>query len=199
MFVDLHQRQFIILLVQMARTKNVGGGPGDDDRRPPPRQPARSKGKSTKQVTSNKRKYPDAEIARAAAVAEAAKRAERGGARSGVVIADQPVSPAFRAALEEVERRHGSPAGTVMFAGRWVTIEEGPSAQQQPPQAEPQQTQEADETEPAPQLRRSGRTRVPVSPRPPTQRRGSRPPPRPQGPPRLEGRYRQAGSAAAFC
>ena len=35
--VDLHQRQFIILSVQMARTKNVGGGPGDDDRRPPPR------------------------------------------------------------------------------------------------------------------------------------------------------------------
>ena len=42
---------------------------------------------------------------------------------------------------------------------------------------------EAEETEqaPQPQLRRSGRTRVPVSPRPPTQRRGSRPPPRPEG------------------
>ena len=116
--------------VQMARTKNVGGGPGDDDRRPPPRQPARSKGKSTKQVTSKKRKYPDAETARAAAVAEAAECAERGGARSGVVIADQPVSPAVRAAIEEVERHHGSPAGTATFAGRRVAIEEGPSAQQ---------------------------------------------------------------------
>ena len=134
----------------MARTKNVGGGPGDDDRRPPPRQPAGSKGKATKQVTSKKRKYPDAETARAAAVAEAAERAERGGARSGVVIADQPVSPAFRATIEEVERRHGSPAGTVTFVGRRVAIEEGPSAQQQPPQAEPQQTQEAEETEPTP-------------------------------------------------
>ena len=79
--------------------------------------PAGTKGKATKQVTSKKHKYPDAETARAAAVVEAAERAERGGARSGVVIADQPVSPAVRAALEEVERRHGSPAGTAMFAG----------------------------------------------------------------------------------
>ena len=66
--------------VQMAHAKNVGGGLGDDDRRPPPRQPAGSKGKAMKQVTSKKRKYPDAETARAAAVAEAAERAERGGA-----------------------------------------------------------------------------------------------------------------------
>jgi uncharacterized protein involved in copper resistance len=72
----------------MARTKNVGGGPGDDDRRPPPRQPIGPKGKATKQVASRKRKYPDAETARAAAVPEAAKRAKRGGARSGVVIVD---------------------------------------------------------------------------------------------------------------
>ena len=132
MTVDLHQWQFILLSDQMAHTKNIGGGPGDDDRRPPPRQPVGSKGKATKQVTSKKRKYPDVETARVAIVAEAAERAERGGARSGVVIADQPVSPAVRAAIEEVERRHGSPAGTAMFAGRWVAIEEGPSAQQQP-------------------------------------------------------------------
>ena len=141
--------------VQMARTKNVGCGPGDDDRRPPPHQPAGSKGKSTKQVTSKKRKYPDAETARAAAVAEAAERAERGGAHSGVVIADQPVSPAFRAAIEEVERRHGSPARTAMFAGRRVAIEEGPSAEQEPVQQtqegeQAQQTQEAEGIEPAP-------------------------------------------------
>ena len=73
----------------MAHTKNVGGGPGDDDRRPPPRQPVGPKGKATKQVTSKKRKYPNAETARAAAVAEAVERAERGSDRSGVVIADQ--------------------------------------------------------------------------------------------------------------
>ena len=89
MSVDPHQCQFTILSVQMARTKNVGGGPGDDDQRPPPRQPAGPKGKATKQVTSKKCKYPDVETARAAAVAEAAERAERGGARSGVIIADQ--------------------------------------------------------------------------------------------------------------
>ena len=118
----------------MARTKNVGVGPGDDDRRPPPRHPARSKGKSTKQVTSKKQKYPDVETARAAAVAEAAERAKRGGARSGVVIADQPVSPALRAAIEEVKHRHGSPAGTATFVGQRVAIEEGQSAEQEPVQ-----------------------------------------------------------------
>ena len=73
----------------MARMKNVGGGPGDDDRRPPPRLPADPKGKATKKIASKKRKYPDVETARAVAVAEATECAERGGARSGVVIADQ--------------------------------------------------------------------------------------------------------------
>ena len=116
----------------MARTKNVGGGLGDDDRRPLPHQPTDPKGKATKKTASKKRKYRDRETARAAAVAEAADHAERGGARSGVIIADQPVGPALRAALEEAERRHGSPAGTATFAGRRVAIEEGPSAQQEP-------------------------------------------------------------------
>ena len=72
----------------MARTKNIGGGPGDDDRRPPPRLPKDPKGKVTNKVASKKSKYPDAEIARAAIVAEAAERAKRGGTRSGAVIAD---------------------------------------------------------------------------------------------------------------
>ena len=80
----------------MARMKNVGAGPGDDDRRPPPRQPTGPKGKETKQVTSKERKYPNAETTRAAAVAEAAKRAERCGARSGVVIVDPQLTPAQR-------------------------------------------------------------------------------------------------------
>ena len=108
----------------MARTKNVGGGPGHDDRRPPPRLPIDPKGKATKKIASKKRKYPDAEIARAAIVAEAAERAERGGARSGVVIANQQLTPTQRAAVEEAERFHGSPPGTVMMVGRHLAIEE---------------------------------------------------------------------------
>ena len=100
----------------MARTKNVGGGPGDDDQRPPPRQPVGPKGKATKQVTSKKRKYLDTETARAAAVAEAIERAERGGARSGVVIADH-LAPDMQGRLKEIERLHGSPSRTVMMAG----------------------------------------------------------------------------------
>ena len=94
MTVDLRQQQFIFLSDQMACMKNVGGGPGDDDRRPPPRLPTGPKGKATKQVTSKKRKYLDAETARAAAVAEAIEHAERGGARSSVVIVDQQLTPA---------------------------------------------------------------------------------------------------------
>ena len=83
----------------MARVKNAGGGPGDEDPRPLSRLPIDTKGKAMKKLATRKRKYPDADIARAAAVVEAADRAERGGARSGVVIADQ-LPPATREALE---------------------------------------------------------------------------------------------------
>ena len=123
MTVDLHQRQFILLSDQMAHTKNVGGGSRDDDQRPPPRQPIRSKGKATKQVTSKKRKYPNTETARAAAVAEAAEHAERGGARSGVVIADH-LAPDAQGRLREIEQLHGSPPGTVMMIGHRLAIKE---------------------------------------------------------------------------
>ena len=101
----------------MAHVKNAGGGPGDEDLRRLLRLPADPKGKATKKLATRKRKYPDADIARAATVVEATERAERGGARSGVVIADQ-LPPATRDALEQVEHRHGGPAGTVMVAGR---------------------------------------------------------------------------------
>ena len=107
----------------MARVKNVGRGPGDEDSRPPPRQPADAKGKATKKLATKKRKYPDADTVRAVVVAEAAECIERGGARSGVVIADQ-LSPSQRATIQEVERRHGGPAGTTMVGGRHVTIDE---------------------------------------------------------------------------
>ena len=77
----------------MARVKNAGGGPGDEDPRQPPRLPVDVKGKATKKLTLKKRKYTDADTARAVVVAAAVERAERRGARSGVQIVDQ-LSPA---------------------------------------------------------------------------------------------------------
>ena len=117
----------------MARCKNAGGGPGDEDPRPPPRQTAQEKGKA-KKTTTKKQKLVDVEAERAAAVAAAAERAERGGARSGVCIADQ-LSPAQRATVEQVERHHGSPAGTIMLEGCHVALVE-PQPQGEPQSAE---------------------------------------------------------------
>ena len=107
----------------MARVKNVGGGPGDEDPRPPPRQPADVKGKATKKLATKKQKYPDADTARAAAVAAAVEHVEAGGARSGVQIADQ-LSLVQRATLEQVEHCHGGPARTLMVGGWCVAIDE---------------------------------------------------------------------------
>ena len=73
---------------------------------------------------------------RAAVVAEATEHVERGGTRSGVVIADQ-LSPSTRAALEQVECHHGGLAGTVMVV-RWRVVldESQPQGEsQQEPQA----------------------------------------------------------------
>ena len=96
---------------------------GDEDLRPPPRLPTDVKGKATKKITSKKQKYADADTVRAAAVAAAVERAERGGARCCVVITDQ-LSPSMRAALEQVERRNGGPARTIMLEGHLVALEE---------------------------------------------------------------------------
>jgi len=76
----------------MAHCKNVGGGPGDEDLRPLPCLTAQEKGKA-KKTTTKKRKFADAETKRAAVVVAIAGRAESGGARAGVRIADQ-LSPA---------------------------------------------------------------------------------------------------------
>ena len=83
----------------MAHVMNTGGGLGDEDPRPPPHLPADMKGRGTKKITSKKQKYADADTTRAAVVAAAVERAERGGAQSGVQIADQ-LSPAQRVAIE---------------------------------------------------------------------------------------------------
>ena len=172
----------------MAHVKNVGGGLGDEDPRRPPRLPADPKGKATRKLATKKHKYLDAETARATAVVEATDRAERGGTRSGVVIVDQ-LSQSTRAALEQVERRHGGLAGTVMIEGWRVAIDEsqsqGESQQQPQPAEQTQEGEQAKETKqaPQPQLCHSGCTHALVTPRSETWQRGSRPPPRPQGPP----------------
>ena len=98
----------------MAHVKNARGGPGDEDPRPPPRLPTNVKGKVTKKIMSKKWKYADADTARAAVVAAVVERAEAGGARSRVQIADQ-LSPAQRAPIGQVERHHGSPAGVTVY------------------------------------------------------------------------------------
>ena len=134
----------------MVRVKNVGGGLSDEDPRHPPRLPTDLKGKATKKLATKKRKYPDADTSRAAAVVEAAERAERGGAHSGVVIADQ-LSPSTRAALEQVERHHGGLARALMVGGRCVAIDEsqpqGESQQQPQPAEQTQEGEQAEETE----------------------------------------------------
>ena len=132
----------------MAQVKNTGGGLGDEDPRRPPRLPADPKGKATKKLATKKRKFSDADTTRAAAVAEAVEHVERGDARSGVVIVVQQLPPATIEALEQVERRHGGPAGIVMVAGRRVVLDE--SQLQGEPQQEPQpaeQTQEGEQAE----------------------------------------------------
>ena len=106
----------------MARVKNVGGSPGDEDPRPPLRLSAQEKGKMNK-TTTKKHKFADADSERAAVVAADIEWAERGGARSGVRIADL-LSPAQRAVVERVESLHGSPARTIMLGGRRVALEE---------------------------------------------------------------------------
>ena len=124
----------------MAHVKNAGGGLGDEDPRPLPCLIAQEKGKA-KKITTKKRKLVDVETERATAAEATAERAERGGARSGVHIADQ-LSPAQRAAIKRVESLHGSLAGTIMLGGRCVTLEESQ------PQGEPeQQTQSAEQSE----------------------------------------------------
>ena len=107
----------------MARTKNVGGGPGNEDPRPPPRQPTEPRGKATKKLAVRKHKYLDADTARATTVAEATERAERGGACSGVWIVD-PLSPKVMDTLQCIERLHGGLAGTLMIGGWCVAIDE---------------------------------------------------------------------------
>ena len=71
----------------MAQVKNAGGGPDDEDPRPLPPLSTEVKGKA-KKTTTKKRKFVDANTERAAAVLATTERVERGGARSGVCIAD---------------------------------------------------------------------------------------------------------------
>ena len=107
----------------MAHCKNVGGGPGVDERRSPCLTEQEKVKGSKKTVTKTKCKCGEIKAERAAAVATAVERAERGGRGSGVRIGDQ-LSPAQRAIVEELEARHGSPRGTIMLGGLRVSLED---------------------------------------------------------------------------
>jgi hypothetical protein len=125
----------------MAHCKNVGGGP-DNDERHPPRSSEQEKVKGPKKMfTKKKLKRGEIEVERAAAVAAAIERAERGGRGSGVRIGDK-LSPAQRAIVEEFEASHGSPRGTIMLGGQRVSLEdapEGPRVEEIEPQEETEQ------------------------------------------------------------
>ena len=97
----------------MACCKNARGGPGDEDPRPPPCLTAQQKGKAKKTI-AKKCKFADVKTERAAAVAAAVERAERGVAGSGVHIGDQ-LSLAQRDAVERIETSLGSPPRTIML------------------------------------------------------------------------------------
>ena len=113
-----------MLASEMARCKNVRGGPSDEDPRPPPHLTAQQKGK-VKKTTKKKHKFEDVEVERAAAVAATAERAERGGSSNGIHIGDQ-LSPAQRATVERIEASLGSPPRTIMLGGQRVSLEDAP-------------------------------------------------------------------------
>ena len=109
----------------MDHCKNIRGGPDNDERRPP-RLIEQKKAKGPeKTVTKKKRKRGDIDIERAAAVLATIEHAKRGGRGNGVRIGDQ-LSLAQRAAVEELEARHGSPCGTIMLRGQHVSLEDAP-------------------------------------------------------------------------
>ena len=70
-----------------------------------------------------------------------------------------------------------------MLKGRCVALEEAQPQGETQPAEQTQEGEQVEETEQAPQLHHSSRTSTQVTPRLETQRRGSRLPPRPQGPP----------------
>ena len=84
--------------------------------------------------------------------------------------------------MEEFEARHGSPRGTIMLGGQRVSLEDAPEGTHVE-EIEPQEETEQHQEQP---LRRSSCTHTQVTPRPERQRHGSRPPPRPRGPPLVE-------------
>lgn len=178
----------------MARCKNVGGGLGDDDSHRPPRLSAEQKQRG-KVLSMKKRKRLDPDTERAIAAAKAVERAERGGSRGALRIGEQ-LSPAQRHAVERAEAHHGGPPGTAMIGGHRYSLDdpapgttssadtvEGATTQGEPQSQAKAQTQTESQTqtqlEQSLPLHRSTRARSSVSPRPKTQRRGARPPPRP--------------------
>jgi hypothetical protein len=135
----------------MACCKNVGGGPSDEHRHLL-HLTVQQKVKG-KVTTKKKHKRDDIEAKRAIEIAVAAERVERGGRGSGIQIGE---------AQFHLEGRELGTKGTEEIE------EEEPT---------PQTEEQAEQT----RLWHSTCTHTQVSPRLVTQRRGSHPPPRPQG------------------
>jgi hypothetical protein len=154
----------------MVRCKNAGGAPSDRGDSPPRRTEV-ARGKRVK-IAAKKRKRTLTEAEIAQAVADVAEVAERGGKSSVIRIGES------RFHLE------GRQLGTEAIEETVEVIEETVDAPAEQPIEDPQETKE--QTVQTPQRRRSGRTRVQVTPRPEGQRRGGRPPPRARGHPPIE-------------
>ena len=122
---------------------------GDDDERHSPCLTAQEKGKGPKKTTTKKkRKRGDIETEKAAAVAIAVERAERGGRGSGIRIGDK-LSPVQRTIVEQLQASLSSPPSTILLGVRHVALEDAPEGTRveevEPPEEVEQQAEEAEQ------------------------------------------------------
>ena len=143
----------------MAHVKNAGGGPGDEDLRPPPRLPTDVNGKAMKKLATKKRKYADADTEREqqSQPPQSVQREEVLGVESRSQITFHQHRGQLLSRLRAVmvvQQELSCLRDDVLF---WRRLSLRGESQQQ--------TEQIEETEQAPQLRRSSRTHTQVTPR----------------------------------